>query len=168
MAPPVAPTLPPLRGGPLSPPHGGEGDPGALPPPQAEEGWGGGFRHHRRGGALSATLIALAAVAAAYFALPPPALDDICDLLASGKNVVSTAVTPLIYPASMGPKVVDRLEKACVEGGTTFHATGIEPGWGSECLPMAMSGIFDVSVMEYAARLPHTLTPVPAGRGRLP
>ena len=73
---------------------------------------------------------------------PPPALDDICALLASGKNVVSTAVTPLIYPASMGPKVVDRLEKACVEGGATFHATGIEPGWASECLPLAMSGIF--------------------------
>src|SRR5688500_2399269 len=73
---------------------------------------------------------------------PPPALDDICALLASGKNVVSTAVTPLIYPASMGPEVVDRLERACVEGGSTFHATGIEPGWASECLPLAMSGIF--------------------------
>lgn len=73
---------------------------------------------------------------------PPPALNDICDLLASGKNVVSTALTPLIYPASMGPQVVERLEKACVEGGTTFHATGIEPGWASECLPLAISGIF--------------------------
>ena len=73
---------------------------------------------------------------------PPPALDDICALLASGKNVVSTAVTPLIYPASMGPPVVERLDKACAEGGTTFHATGIEPGWASECLPLAMSGIF--------------------------
>ena len=73
---------------------------------------------------------------------PPPALDDICDLLASGKNVVSTALTPLIYPAAMGPQIVERLEKACVEGGTTFHATGIEPGWASECLPLAISGIF--------------------------
>jgi hypothetical protein len=73
---------------------------------------------------------------------PGPAIADICDLLASGKNVVSTALTPLIYPAAMGPKVVDRIEKACVEGGSTFHATGIEPGWASECLPLAMSGIF--------------------------
>ena len=73
---------------------------------------------------------------------PAPALDDICALLASGKNVVSTAVTPLIYPASMGPIVVDRLEKACAEGATTFHATGIEPGWASEVLPLTMSGIF--------------------------
>jgi hypothetical protein len=73
---------------------------------------------------------------------PGPAIDDICALLSSGKNVVSTALTPLIYPAAMGGKVVDRLEQACVEGGATFHATGIEPGWASECLPLAMSGIF--------------------------
>jgi hypothetical protein len=73
---------------------------------------------------------------------PPPAIDDICALLAAGKNVVSTAVTPLIYPATMGPEVVERLEQACAEGGTTFHGTGIEPGWASECLPLAMSGIF--------------------------
>ena len=73
---------------------------------------------------------------------PKAALDDICALLASGKNVVSTAVTPLIYPASMGPRVVERLEHACLEGGTTFHATGIEPGWASEVLPIAISGIF--------------------------
>jgi len=73
---------------------------------------------------------------------PIGALDDICALLASGKNVVSTAVTALIYPASMGPAAVDRLEKACTEGGTSFHATGIEPGWASEVLPLTLSGIF--------------------------
>src|SRR5688500_3815201 len=73
---------------------------------------------------------------------PGPAIEDICALLASGKNVVSTAVTPLIYPVSMGQPVVDRLEQACAEGGTSFHATGIEPGWASEVLPLAMSGIF--------------------------
>lgn len=73
---------------------------------------------------------------------PAGALDDICPLLVSGKNVVSTAVTPLIYPASMGHDVVKRLEDACAEGGTSFHATGIEPGWASEVLPMAISGLF--------------------------
>lgn len=73
---------------------------------------------------------------------PAPAIDDICMLLAAGSNVVSTALTPLIYPASMGDEVVARLEEACRRGGTTFHATGIEPGWGSEVLPLTMSGIF--------------------------
>ncbi len=73
---------------------------------------------------------------------PAAALDDICAILVSGKNVVSTAVTPLIDPRVMGSQVVQRLEAACQEGGATFHATGIEPGWASNVLPLAMSGIF--------------------------
>ena len=73
---------------------------------------------------------------------PMGALDDICALLASGKNVVSTAVTALIYPRAMGPQVVDRIDAACIEGGSSFHATGIEPGWASEVLPLVMSGLF--------------------------
>lgn len=73
---------------------------------------------------------------------PMGALDDVCALLASGKNVVSTAVTALIYPASMGAQVVDRLEAACAEGNSSFHATGIEPGWAAEVLPLTMSGLF--------------------------
>jgi hypothetical protein len=72
---------------------------------------------------------------------PAGAIDDICALLARGKNVVSTALTSLIYPKSAGADVVERLESACAEGGTSFHGTGIEPGWASEVLPLAMSGI---------------------------
>jgi hypothetical protein len=71
------------------------------------------------------------------------ALDaDICRLLASGKNVVSTAVTGLIYPLSLGRGVVEKLETACTQGGSSFHATGIEPGWAAEVLPLTMSGLF--------------------------
>jgi len=73
---------------------------------------------------------------------PHGALDDICQLLSAGKNVVSTAVTALIYPKAMGQEVVDRLEAACAKGGTSFHATGIEPGWAAEVLPLTMSPIF--------------------------
>jgi hypothetical protein len=73
---------------------------------------------------------------------PMGALDDICRLLGSGKNVVSTAVTGLIYPRSLGGKVVDQLEAACGKGQTSFHATGIEPGWAAEVLPLTMSGLF--------------------------
>lgn len=73
---------------------------------------------------------------------PMGAVDDICRLLASGKNVVSTAVTGLIYPLSMGQRVVDKLEAACAAGQASFHATGIEPGWAAEVLPLTMSGLF--------------------------
>jgi hypothetical protein len=56
--------------------------------------------------------------------------------------VVSTAVTGLIYPRSLGEKVVQRLESACADGQSSFHATGIEPGWAAEVLPLTMSGLF--------------------------
>jgi hypothetical protein len=72
---------------------------------------------------------------------PMGALDDICRLLASGKDVISTAVTAFIYPAAAGPEVVERLEAACAEGDSSFHGTGIEPGWAGEVLPLTMSGI---------------------------
>src|SRR5262245_30428423 len=73
---------------------------------------------------------------------PAGALDDICRILASGKNVVSTALTGLIHPRSLGPAVVEKLEAACRAGNASFHGTGIEPGWAAEVLPLTMSGLF--------------------------
>jgi hypothetical protein len=73
---------------------------------------------------------------------PMCAVDDVCRLLASGKNVVSTAVTGLIYPRSLGRKIAARIEEACQKGGASFHGTGIEPGWAAEVLPLTMSGLF--------------------------
>jgi hypothetical protein len=73
---------------------------------------------------------------------PSAALDDICRLLASGKNVISTALTVLIYPKAAGAEVCARLEAACREGGSSFHGTGIEPGWAAEVLPLTMSPLF--------------------------
>jgi 2,4-diaminopentanoate dehydrogenase len=43
---------------------------------------------------------------------------------------------------ALGDEVVDKLESACVAGQTSFHATGIEPGWAAEVLPLTMSGLF--------------------------
>jgi hypothetical protein len=51
-------------------------------------------------------------------------------------------VTAFIYPRSAGSRVVDRLEAACRAGGSTFHGTGIEPGWAAEVLPLTMSALF--------------------------
>lgn len=90
-------------------------------------------------------IIALDADCVLYMATgemnPAGALDDICALLARGKNVISTAVTGLIYPKSQDQETVDRLEAACSEGRSSFHGTGIEPGWAGEVLPLTMSGI---------------------------
>ena len=53
---------------------------------------------------------------------PRPHLDDICRILESGKNVVTTVLTDLIYPSVMGPEVVERLETACKASGVSYRA----------------------------------------------
>jgi len=73
---------------------------------------------------------------------PQAAIDDICALLASGKNVISTALTVLIYPKAAGPEVLARIDAACREGASSFHGTGIEPGWAAEVLPLTLSPLF--------------------------
>ncbi len=66
-------------------------------------------------------------------------VDIICKLLASGKNVITT--TGFVYPMAYGAGVVDRIEKACQEGGTTLHGTGINPGFVSDVLPLTLTGL---------------------------
>ncbi|GAA3441980.1 dihydrodipicolinate reductase [Planomonospora venezuelensis] len=66
-------------------------------------------------------------------------VETICALLASGKNVITT--TGFVYPACYGPGLVDRLEAACRTGGTSLHGTGINPGFVSDLLPLALTGL---------------------------
>ncbi|MFI6909197.1 dihydrodipicolinate reductase [Nonomuraea sp. NPDC050394] len=77
---------------------------------------------------------------ASYFGADQAAdLETICALLASGKNVITT--TGFVYPKSYGPGVVQRIETACAEGGTSLHGTGVNPGFMSDFLPLALSGL---------------------------
>jgi hypothetical protein len=62
---------------------------------------------------------------------PDGVVDDLCRILASGANVVNTSFVPLLHPAHAGPGVLDRLEAACREGGSTFYTSGIDPGFGN-------------------------------------
>ena len=64
-----------------------------------------------------------------------------CELLKSGKNLITTTYTPLIYPQSLGSKVVSLLEQACAEGKSSFHCTGIEPGYNGDALVMSVSSL---------------------------
>jgi len=68
-----------------------------------------------------------------------PNLPDICRLLASGKNVVTTA--GLIHPAWRMPDIARQIEQACAAGNSSFYVTGINPGWVDEILPLAMSAL---------------------------
>jgi hypothetical protein len=66
-------------------------------------------------------------------------LDDVCALLASGKNVVTTAF--LFHPDRQPAEVRRRLDDACRQGGTTVHGSGINPGNLSGVLPLALTGM---------------------------
>lgn len=71
------------------------------------------------------------------------ALDTICQLLASGKNVVSTAVSRHILADTMPEGHRERIERACQLGRVSFHSSGINPGFAFEVLPINLSAICD-------------------------
>lgn len=63
--------------------------------------------------------------------------DNICRLLSSGKNVI--AMTGYYWPATHGEEYVQRLEEACLRGGTTLFGTGFSPGFFTERLAVQMT-----------------------------
>jgi 4-hydroxy-tetrahydrodipicolinate reductase len=67
-------------------------------------------------------------------------VDEVCALLASGANVVTTR-GEFHHPDSVDPAVRARVEAACRAGGTSIHSTGSSPGFISEALPIALASI---------------------------
>jgi 4-hydroxy-tetrahydrodipicolinate reductase len=67
-------------------------------------------------------------------------LDEVCALLASGANIVTTR-GEFHHPGSMDPADRARVEAACAAGGTSIHSTGSSPGFISEALPLALTSI---------------------------
>jgi 2,4-diaminopentanoate dehydrogenase len=74
-----------------------------------------------------------------YGADPDADIKTFCRLLESGKNVITTV--GYLYPRAHGPALVRRLQAACRKGGTSFHSTGLNPGWMGDLLPLAMSSL---------------------------
>ncbi len=69
-----------------------------------------------------------------------PDLDELCRLLASGINVVTTCGL-FHHPSTMDPGVRDKVESACRAGGVSIHSTGSSPGFITEAVPLVMSSI---------------------------
>ncbi len=67
-------------------------------------------------------------------------VDEVCRLLASGANVVTTR-GEFHHPASMDPAMRQRVEAACAEGGASIHSTGSSPGFISEAVPLVLTSI---------------------------
>lgn len=66
-------------------------------------------------------------------------IDEVCAILASGKNVATTAF--LFHPKRIAAQDRDRVAQACRTGNTSVHGSGLNPGNLSGVLPLALSGM---------------------------
>lgn len=68
------------------------------------------------------------------------AIEDIKQILSAGINVVATSPVPLQYPWGLLPaEMIDLIEKICADNGVSLFVTGVDPGWASDVLPLAVA-----------------------------
>ena len=63
--------------------------------------------------------------------------------LRAGIDVVSTAMTPWVWPTSKWnpPNWIEPITEACEEGGASCFTTGIDPGFANDLFPMTLMGL---------------------------
>jgi 4-hydroxy-tetrahydrodipicolinate reductase len=66
-------------------------------------------------------------------------VEDLCRILASGANVVNTAIVSLVYPKAASRKMRASLEEACARGGSSFFTSGFDPGWSGDLFPLVLA-----------------------------
>jgi hypothetical protein len=64
---------------------------------------------------------------------------DYVRLLSAGVNVVTTSSWALLYPPTYEPTWRAQLEQAAAEGGVSLYASGIEPGFAADQLPILLT-----------------------------
>ena len=64
---------------------------------------------------------------------------DYVKLLSAGVNVSTTSSWALLNPATYEPTWRAQLEAAAAEGGASIYATGIEPGFAADQLPILLT-----------------------------
>jgi hypothetical protein len=67
------------------------------------------------------------------------AVPDYLRLLRAGVNVVSVSSPSLVYPPAYDPPVVAQLVDAALAGDVSFYASGIEPGFAGDQLPLVLA-----------------------------
>jgi 2,4-diaminopentanoate dehydrogenase len=72
---------------------------------------------------------------------PQEAVDDVCRILRSGANVVSSSLVQLIHPPTADRALVEPIEAACREGGSSCFFNGVDPGFANDLLPIVLSGL---------------------------
>lgn len=63
--------------------------------------------------------------------------------LAAGIDVVSTAMTPWVWPHAVvnPPHWIEPIEVACANGGASCFTTGIDPGFANDLFPLSLMGL---------------------------
>jgi hypothetical protein len=68
-------------------------------------------------------------------------IDEMCRMLESGRNIVTSTMPVLVYPPAAPPEVLARLEAACTAGGTSFFCSGIAPGFTGDVLVLTAASL---------------------------
>ncbi|MFD6879573.1 MULTISPECIES: dihydrodipicolinate reductase [unclassified Streptomyces] len=72
---------------------------------------------------------------------PDDALADLVRAVSAGAAVVSPALYPLYDHRNAPPEFRDPLLAAVEKGGGSLFASGVDPGWGNDVLPLLLSGL---------------------------
>lgn len=93
----------------------------------------------------SAAVLAARPAAVVYAASgdvrPDDALADITRAISAGAAVVSPALYPLYDHRNAPPEFRDPVLAAVEAGGGSLFASGVDPGWGNDVLPLLLSGL---------------------------
>lgn len=86
---------------------------------------------------------------------PKEALADVRGLLEAGINVVGSSPGFLAYPWGVIPdRAIERVESAARQGNTSLFVTGVDPGFVTDLLPLALAStcqsVSQVRTMEIA------------------
>jgi hypothetical protein len=91
--------------------------------------------------ALLATGIDAVAYCASGDFRPDAAYADVERCLRAGASVVTTALYPFYDPTNAPEDLRRRMADACRAGGASLFASGIDPGWANDLLPLLASGL---------------------------
>jgi hypothetical protein len=90
------------------------------------------------------TLIAAGPDCVVYCAMgdtrPVEATNDVRKILEAGIDVVGSAPGTLQFPwGTMPDKVIEKVESSARAGGATIYITGVDPGFASDLVPLALA-----------------------------
>ncbi|WP_369213667.1 NAD(P)H-dependent amine dehydrogenase family protein [Streptomyces flavofungini] len=72
---------------------------------------------------------------------PDEALGDVVRAVRAGAVVVTPSLYPLYDQRGAPPEFRDPVLAAVAEGGGALFASGVDPGWGNDVLPLLVSGL---------------------------